>query len=119
MRLDVIHIRPIHAVQITDTDRKIRHRYIKSEIILHRKLIMKRTEPYNPVRTALCQEIIRFAFMYREEHAGKRYLRLITNRERKVLELEIIDCHSRQVQVEIRLAGNRIVAVTRIIDKTT
>ena len=31
--------------------------------------------------------------MHREEHTGKRYLRLITERERKTLDPEIIDRH--------------------------
>mgnify|MGYP000190569462 FL=1 len=94
MRLDAVHIRPVHTVQVTDTDRKARHRNIEREIVPHRKLIMERTEPHDPVRTTLRQEIIGFALMHREEYTGKRYLRLITERERKVLDLEIIDCHS-------------------------
>ncbi len=118
MRLDAVHIRPVHTIQIADADRKVRHRNIEREIVPHRKLIMERTEPHDPIRTALRQEIIGFALMHREEHAGKGYLRLITERERKILDLEIIDRHSRQVQVEVRLTGNRVVAVTRVIDKT-
>ena len=53
MRLDAVHIRPVHTVQVTDTNRKARYRNVKREIILHRKLIMERTESHNPVRTAL------------------------------------------------------------------
>ena len=59
MRLDAVHIRPVHTVQVTDTDRKARYRNVEREIILHRKLIMERTESHNPVRTALRQEINR------------------------------------------------------------
>ena len=72
MSLDAVHIRPVHTVQVTDTDRKARYRNVEREIILHRKLIMERTESHNPVRTALRQEIIGFAFMHREEHTGTR-----------------------------------------------
>ena len=93
MRFNAVHIRPVHAVQVADTDRKARHRNIKCEIVLHRKLIMERTESYDPILTTLCQKIIRFALMHREEHTGKRYLRLITERERKTLDPEIIDRH--------------------------
>ena len=93
MSLDAVHIRPVHTVQVTDTDRKARYRNVEREIILHRKLIMERTESHNPVRTALRQEIIGFAFMHSEEHTGKRYLRLITERERKILDPEIIARH--------------------------
>ena len=64
MRLDAVHIRPVHTVQVTDTDRKARYRNVEREIILHRKLIMERTESHNPVRTALRQEIIGLAFMH-------------------------------------------------------
>ena len=53
MRLDAVHIRPVHTVQVTDTNRKARYRNVKREIILHRKLIMERTESHQPVRTAL------------------------------------------------------------------
>ena len=48
MRLDAVHIRPVHTVQVTDTDRKARHRNIEREIVPHRKLIMERTEPHDP-----------------------------------------------------------------------
>ena len=50
VRLDAVHVRPVHAVQVADTDRKIRHRHIEREIVLHRELVMERTEPHDPVR---------------------------------------------------------------------
>ena len=59
MRLDAVHIRPVHTVQVTDTNRKARYRNVKREIILHRKLIMERTESHNPVRTALGNNRVR------------------------------------------------------------
>lgn len=119
MRFDMVYICPIHTIQVANPKRKVRHWHIECEIVPHHKLIMKRTEPYDPVLATLCQEIIRFSLMYREEHASKRHLRLITERKREVLDFEVMDCHDRQVQIEVSFAGNRVVAITRIIDKTT
>ena len=53
MRLDAVHIRPVHTVQVADTDRKTRYRNVEREIILHRELIKDRTASHTPVRTAL------------------------------------------------------------------
>ena len=67
MRFDMVYICPIHTIQVANPKRKVRHWHIEREIVPHHKLIMKRTEPYDPVLATLCQEIIRFSLMYREE----------------------------------------------------
>ena len=35
MRLDAVHIRPVHTVQVTDTNRKARYRNVKRELMLY------------------------------------------------------------------------------------
>ena len=61
MRLDAVHIRPVHTVQVTDTDRKARYRNVEREIILHRKLIagtkpnVQPRGPYLPLRQEIIQ----------------------------------------------------------------
>ena len=64
MSLAAVHIRPVHTLQVTDTVRIARYRIVEREIILHRKLIMERTELIIPVLSALRHEIIGFSFMH-------------------------------------------------------
>ena len=117
MRLDARHIRPVHTVQIPQANRYARHRNIQREIIPHREFVVKRTEMHQPAPVALCQIVIRLTLMHRKEHPRKRNFSLITESQRKLFNLELINRHRRQVQIQVRFSRSRVVAVARIVNK--
>ncbi len=119
MRLNPVHICPVHAVQIAGPHRKICYRKVEGKIIPHGELIMKRTELYHTATVSLAEIIIRLTFMDGKQGTDKRYFHLVTESHRIIPELKTINPHRREVQIQISLARSRIVRVTSIINKTT
>ena len=119
MRFNPVYICPVHTVQITRPDSKIRYWKIESKVIPHREFIMERTEFNHATTVSLTKIIIRLPFMDSEQSTDKRYLHLVTESYGIIPDFKTINTHSRKVQIQIGLSRSRVIAVTGIVDKTT